>query len=209
MTSVFQIIHGGKSDVVVANMEIGMDYIGRVLAPNKEDRERLRSTAEFPALDDERLCGSYYHRLCREAHQLRKSFVIVEHELKGVVLGSTEVSRYDLVNDFDPSYIVQDGLWCMAKGYRDVQDEAKMVHGFVALSVSVLRKSKSDDEIIGHLRRKHEIMKGPDLLSGVGGTPTDILNALPEIAREKFFELANIAFPEQIPIQSKSTTISP
>jgi hypothetical protein len=209
MTSVFQIIHDGKNDIIVPNMEIGMDYIASVIAPRQEDQDRLRSTNEFPALDDERLCGSLNHRVTREAHEKRKSFVIVEHELRGVVNGSTVVDRYDLIIDFDPSYIVQDGLWAIAKGDRDIEDEARMVQGFVALSVKVHRNSKTDGEILEHFRRKHEVMKGPDLLTDVGGNATDILNALPDVAREKFLELAYIAFPEQAPVKAKASTISP
>jgi hypothetical protein len=208
MTSVFQIIHDGNNDIVVPNMEIGMDYISRVIAPHQEDQDRLRSTSEFPALDDERLCGSLNHRIMREAYEKRRSFVVVEHELRGVVNGSTVIDKYDLVIDFDPSYIVQDGLWAIAKGDRDIEEEAKMVQGFVALSVKVHRKSKADGEILEHYRRKHAVMKGPDLQTDVEGNATNVLDALPDVAREKFLELAYIAFPEQAPVKAKVPTIS-
>jgi hypothetical protein len=209
ITSVIQIIHDGKSDIIVANMNIAMEYVARVVATREEDRARLASMDEFPALNDEQLCGSYFHRLAREAYQQRKTFVVVEHELKGTVDGPTEVRRYDLISDFDPSFVVQDGLWAIADGTRDILEEAKMVQGFVALNIKVNRKSKSDEEVLDHVRRKHEIMKGLDLLADVGGRATDILDALPEIAREKFLELAYIAFPERAPVKTSAPTICP
>ncbi|MCZ7862706.1 hypothetical protein O9X98_15125 [Agrobacterium salinitolerans] len=65
------------------------------------------------------------------------------------------------------------------------------------MHISVLRKSKSDEEILEHLKRTHETMRGTDLLSGIDGSATDVLDALPEAAREKFVALASVAFPQR------------
>jgi len=197
MVTAVQVVLNGHGHTVVRDLRRAFEHIARTAFPTDDRWKDMEGDGGFPMLAAVGEGGSYFHRvryaILGESHE---SVVMVTHDLDREPGHYTATDRYDLVSEFDPSFLVSRYLFWAHETEKRLDDLA------VSLETEVedgLREGgrilESLEAFVDRLRRYQRDFGGPEVIPAVGDAE-EILNDLPSLARAKFEEIAAKAFPE-------------
>jgi hypothetical protein len=183
----------GSYSTLADNFRNTVRHAAAVLVPDVSERAHARVAERFPALAEMRAAGSLalWLRYLNERGD-RMEFVVEEHEI-GTSPGTPSlVGSIDLLRDVDPSFLVQAALWDAVSGVsRDDEAVARSMEADIARDIALKRGSgQPDSEILGRYRAWGQRMAGIPVAS-MAGTPSKVLDRLPEATAELFVDLAS------------------
>jgi len=194
-----QVVIDGHGHTVVRDIRSAFEHIARSIAPNGDYWKDMGGDGVFPMLSAVGEGGSYCHRV-RYAVQGEDgvSVEVVTHDLDRAPGRATAVSAYDLMSQFDPSYVVSRYLFNLSTRCPegdlgaigdDIEEEIEdgIHHG--------RKLFEPDDAFVDRLRGYQRDFGGPEVIPAEGDA-AEILNSLPSLARAKFEEIVARAFPE-------------
>lgn len=200
MATAVEIKFNGHSLGVVRDMTLAFQHIARTLHSEYggDDYLSMAGPEEYPQLH---AAGdvSYCHRVRYEAEsQGHDTIVVIEHALDTKPGYDTSVFSYDLINEFDPSYLVSEALFKASHTDESLCGLAAKIHSDIeeALSSERGRRFNEPDEVfLEHLRTFQRALGGPEVIPAEGRAE-DIIRSLASLAQAKFEEIAWKAFPE-------------
>jgi len=208
MATAIQIKKNGYDAGVVGDMRQAFQHIARSLYSEYGGDHYLTMAGpeEYPQLH---AAGgvSYFHRVRYEAEaREHESIEVIEHALDTKPGYDTTVFHYDLIGEFDPSYLVSRALFTAThtdEEFRGLADEIYSVIDDVLSSRKGRRLSETDEEFVERLRTFQRVFGGPEVVPAEGKAK-DILKSLASRAKEKFEEIAWKAFPEAMKAEAEN-----
>lgn len=196
MANAYQLATNGYGNTVVGSLDLVFRHFASSLA-GSSDVGSVGRADDYPALDDKGFAGSYAQRLRWIAEGRFDTAEILVHDLATPAGRQTVTFTLDLVSGFDPDYELQSALY-----KAESSDESLMSFG-EGLQIAVYdgvqngrRFGEDDEKFLARLRMTAEIM-GCDSFIPDEGSAADILADLPKLARERFEEMADKAWPEE------------
>jgi len=199
MARAYQLVINGHGHTVVSSLSQAFRHFAASMASGHGQIDSVGSVDDFPALDDKGLAGSYAQRVRWEAENGRRyeDVEIVEHDTDAKPGYDTATFALDVVNDCDPSYLLQAALYKAETTETDLAmlGEELQIEAYDAI-LNGRRFGETDEAFLARLRRIEEWM-GADSVIPEQGDPTEILTDLPKNLRLRFEELAAKAWPEE------------
>jgi len=200
MATAVQVKFNGHDSGVVGNMTQAFQRIARSLFSEYGDDHYLTvaGPGEYPQLHE---AGgvSYFHRVRYEAEARgHETIEVIEHALDAKPGYETAVFHYDLIDEFDPSYLVSRALFTAShtdEEFRGLADEIYSEIDDALSSRKGRRFNETDEAFVRRLRIFQTVFGGPEVIPSEG-TAKDILNSLASLAQAKFEEIAWKAFPD-------------
>lgn len=184
MTTAWQIIVNGHGRCVVASLDRAFEHVARHLWSDGDPG------AEFT--------GSLRHRIRYEVESRGfESYELVEHDLLARPGHETTIAAYDLVNAFDPSYLVQKHLHHATVGAEDSAKIAMDLEREAFEGVARIARGNAERrrEAVEDMRRWQRELDGPQVVPRTGSADA-ILRDLPGTARGRFEWFAAKIFPQ-------------
>jgi hypothetical protein len=196
-SSVFELTDNGKQIAIVRDYHYAMLRIGFLACDDEKAFLDLLCKDEFPGLDEADAVGSTYHRIRYEAESLPNNFVITEHRIIGTTRDSSKVASIYPTHEFDPAYVVQAGLYDVARGVATVDEAADKIEKSISHAVGVYLVQNPDPiSIMEHIRTVDKRIGGLSLLpSATVADPGAFVGSLHKIAVDRFRTVAATAFP--------------
>jgi hypothetical protein len=199
--SVFELTDNGKQIAIVRDYHYAMLRIGFLACDDEKAFLDLFRKDEFPGLDEADAVGSAYHRIRYEAESLPNNFVITEHRIVGTTKDSSKVASIYPTHEFDPAYVVQAGLYDVAKGVATVDEAAEKIQKSISHAVGVHFVQNPDPiSMMEHIRTVDQRIGGLSLLPNVPvADPAAFVGSLPQIAVDRFRTVSATAYPSAAP----------
>lgn len=156
--------------------------------------------------------GSFLQRLRYEISLTQEKLEIVRHDTSAPARKMTAQAKFDLKEDGDPAYAVQDALWHMAKWGGDVNQAGFKLEMKLGDAYSHRHFGQNAAGVVDHLREMEMEMGGGPSLIPEEGSPEDILRSLPGIARAEFERKAALAFlrnPQVVSLEDANRFLAP
>jgi hypothetical protein len=199
--SVFELTDNRKQIALVRDYHYAMLRIGSLACDDEKAFLGMFRKDEFPGLEDADTVGSAYHRIRYAAETLPNNFIITEHRIIGALSGPSKVASIYPTQEFDPAYVVQRGLYDVARGVATVDEAAEKIEKSISHSLEVhLFQNPNPASMLEHIRAVDERIRGLSLLPPTAvADPKAVVNTLPQIAVDRFQTLAATAFPSNAP----------
>lgn len=199
MAFAYQVVMNGYGHTVTGRMDQAFDHI--MLAVDKDGLPDMAK--DHPMFVAAGVELSRLHRIRYAVEGQRwESVEVVMHDLDQKPGFETGVRIFDLVDEFDPSYLVTKFLLVAEQSDLPLPELADDLEIEIEDGILNDRKSEARREVlVGRYLDLQERLGGPKVIEmtmplskeQVG----DILSDLPKLAKAKFVEMAAKAFPEE------------
>jgi hypothetical protein len=195
--AVYIINHKGRM-AILDSFDSAFRHLARAEL-GKEVYDKCGSLDQFEGLNTQELAGTFFHSLkfAMWGAGVRDS-VIEEHRVTPLFQTPTAARRFNVINELDPAFTIQVYLYQMSLGKNDPEVLSNGVFESIKSQIHFERLSLTDREIVEKIIDASHRYGGNDLGAQEADTLrsyTEFLNALPEIAKSRFDELAAKAFP--------------
>lgn len=198
MGKAFQLVINGHGNTVVSSLDLALRHFAPSLANGPAEYDTVGKDDEFPSLEAQGLAGSYAQRLRWLAEGRFETVEIVMHDTDSKPGFVTSEFSLDLVNDFDPAYELQAALYKTESTDEDIMIIGDELQIEIVDGIQEGRRFLEDDAAFVERLRQTERWMGGEQLIPADGDPAEILAGLPQLARQRFEEMAAKAFPDEV-----------